>query len=89
MFLLYTIKSVKSNLNDETVLLLKMTGIQVTSVACCASGIFEMGYACNRNALMTCTNADEYVFWDAFHPTQKTSSIISSYLVKHALAQFL
>ncbi|XP_059450085.1 GDSL esterase/lipase At2g04570-like [Corylus avellana] len=64
-------------------------GIQVTSVACCATGIFEMGYACNRNNLLTCTNADEYVFWDAFHPTQKTSSIISSYLVKTALAQFL
>ncbi|XP_062152870.1 GDSL esterase/lipase At2g04570-like [Alnus glutinosa] len=64
-------------------------GIEVTSVACCATGVFEMGYACNRDNLLTCTNADEYVFWDAFHPTQKTSSIISNYLMKTVLAQFL
>jgi phospholipase/lecithinase/hemolysin len=66
-----------------------ITGIEVTSVACCATGVFEMGYACNRDNLLTCTNADEYVFWDAFHPTEKTSSIISNYLMKTVLAQFL
>ncbi|XP_030932299.1 GDSL esterase/lipase At2g04570-like [Quercus lobata] len=64
-------------------------GFDVTSMGCCATGMFEMGYSCNRNNLLTCTNADKYVFWDAFHPTQKTNSIISNYLVKTALAGFL
>ncbi|XP_018858551.1 GDSL esterase/lipase At2g04570 [Juglans regia] len=63
-------------------------GFEVTSVACCATGVFEMGYACNRNNLLTCTDADKFVFWDAFHPTQKTNSIISNYVVNKVLAEF-
>ncbi|PON44617.1 Lipase [Trema orientale] len=64
-------------------------GFDVSSVACCATGMFEMGYACNRNDMFTCTDANKYVFWDSFHPTQKTSRIISDYLVKNVLTQFL
>ncbi|KAL0001583.1 hypothetical protein SO802_015364 [Lithocarpus litseifolius] len=64
-------------------------GFDVTSVGCCATGMFEMGYACNQNNLLTCTDADKYVFWDAFHPTQKANSVISNYLVKTVLAGFL
>ncbi|XP_035547346.1 GDSL esterase/lipase At2g04570-like [Juglans regia] len=64
-------------------------GFEVTSVACCATGMFEMGYSCNRDDLFTCTDANKYVFWDAFHPTQKTNSIVSNYVVKKVLAEFL
>ncbi|EEF33433.1 GDSL esterase/lipase At2g04570 [Ricinus communis] len=62
-------------------------GFQVTSVACCATGMFEMGYACARNSPFTCTNADEYVFWDSFHPTQKTNQIIANYVVRRTLSK--
>ncbi|KAM1016045.1 hypothetical protein ACFX13_046523 [Malus domestica] len=64
-------------------------GFEVSSAACCASGMFEMGYACNRNNLLTCTDASKYIFWDAFHPTEKANRIISDYVVKKVLAQFL
>ncbi|XP_022968914.1 GDSL esterase/lipase At2g04570-like [Cucurbita maxima] len=64
-------------------------GFDVTSTACCATGIFEMGYACNRNSLFTCTDANKYIFWDSFHPTQKTNQIVSGYVVKNVLSQFL
>ncbi|KAF3443372.1 hypothetical protein FNV43_RR13054 [Rhamnella rubrinervis] len=64
-------------------------GFEVSSVACCATGMFEMGYACNRNNLFTCTDANRYVFWDSFHPTEKTNHIIAEYVVKNVLAQFL
>ncbi|XP_062009349.1 GDSL esterase/lipase At2g04570-like [Rosa rugosa] len=64
-------------------------GFEVTSVACCATGMFEMGYACNRNNMFTCTDASKYIFWDSFHPTEKANQIVSDYLVKRALAQFL
>ncbi|KAG7984870.1 hypothetical protein I3843_04G181800 [Carya illinoinensis] len=64
-------------------------GFEVASVACCATGMFEMGYACNRNNLFTCSDADKFVFWDAFHPTQKTNSIISNYIVSEVLPEFL
>lgn len=66
-----------------------VTGFDVTTVACCATGMFEMGYACARDSVFSCTNADKYVFWDAFHPTQKTNRIIADHVVKSALAKFL
>ncbi|TKY49965.1 GDSL esterase/lipase [Spatholobus suberectus] len=64
-------------------------GFQVTSMACCATGMFEMGYACSRARSFSCIDASKYVFWDSFHPTEKTNGIIAKYLVKNALAQFL
>ncbi|KAH7842390.1 hypothetical protein Vadar_004774 [Vaccinium darrowii] len=64
-------------------------GFDDTSVACCASGMFEMGYACARNNPFTCTNASKYVFWDAFHPTEKTNRVIVDHLMKTSLSVFL
>ncbi|KAL2340370.1 hypothetical protein Fmac_008310 [Flemingia macrophylla] len=64
-------------------------GFQVTSMACCATGMFEMGYACSRASSFSCMDASKYVFWDSFHPTEKTNGIIAKYLLKNALAQFL
>ncbi|KAG4383175.1 hypothetical protein GLYMA_13G026300v4 [Glycine max] len=48
-------------------------GFQVTSMACCATGMFEMGYACSRASSFSCIDASRYVFWDSFHPTEKTN----------------
>lgn len=64
-------------------------GFEVTSVACCATGMFEMGYACDRYNLFTCTDANKYVFWDSFHPTEKTNRIISENVVKKVLSKFM
>ncbi|KAL7128734.1 hypothetical protein ABFS83_13G014100 [Erythranthe nasuta] len=64
-------------------------GFEVASVACCASGMFEMGYLCDVLNPFTCSDATKYVFWDSFHPTQKTSQIISDFFMKHSLHEFL
>lgn len=64
-------------------------GFEVASVACCATGLFEMGYACDQNNLLTCTDANKYVFWDAFHPTEKTNRIIADDMAKRYLTQFM
>ncbi|KAK7287537.1 hypothetical protein RIF29_00818 [Crotalaria pallida] len=64
-------------------------GFQVSSMACCATGMFEMGYACSRASLFSCMDASKYVFWDSFHPTEKTNGILANYVVYNALAQFL
>ncbi|KAL0444812.1 UNVERIFIED_CONTAM: GDSL esterase/lipase [Sesamum latifolium] len=64
-------------------------GFEVASVACCATGVFEMGYLCDELNPFTCIDANKYVFWDSFHPTQKTSRIIVDYLMKHSLHEFL
>ncbi|KAI9082386.1 hypothetical protein K1719_035809 [Acacia pycnantha] len=64
-------------------------GFQSASVACCATGMFEMGYACRRGAMFTCSDASKYVFWDSFHPTEKTNSLVANYVIKNVLAEFL
>ncbi|KAM7274906.1 hypothetical protein ACFE04_016772 [Oxalis oulophora] len=64
-------------------------GFEVAGVACCATGMFEMGYACARNRMYTCKDANKYVFWDAFHPTEKTNHIVANYVVKNVLSNFI
>lgn len=64
-------------------------GFEVAGVACCSSGLFEMGYLCSKLNPLTCSDADKYVFWDSFHPTQKTNKIVSDYVITNVLSQFL
>ncbi|KAL3509970.1 hypothetical protein ACH5RR_029371 [Cinchona calisaya] len=64
-------------------------GFETAAVACCASGMFEMGYLCDRLNPFTCTDANKYVFWDSFHPTEKTNRIISDYVIKNVVNGFL
>ncbi|XP_002528958.2 GDSL esterase/lipase At2g42990 [Ricinus communis] len=62
-------------------------GFEVTGVACCATGTFEMSYLCNEHSF-TCPDANRYVFWDAFHPTEKTNQIISDQVIPTLLSHF-
>ncbi|CAI9787808.1 unnamed protein product [Fraxinus pennsylvanica] len=63
-------------------------GFQTAVTACCGTGTFEMGYQCNEFTPFTCTDANQYVFWDSFHPTEKTNFILADYAVKTSLAIF-
>ncbi|KAF8414173.1 hypothetical protein HHK36_002172 [Tetracentron sinense] len=64
-------------------------GFENAEVACCGTGMFEMGYICGRSNPLTCTDANKYVFWDAFHPSEKANQIMADHVVKNCLAQFL
>ncbi|KAJ6832354.1 GDSL esterase/lipase-like [Iris pallida] len=64
-------------------------GFENVGVGCCATGMFEMGYACNRGNPLTCSDAKKYVFWDAFHPTEKMYSVVADHIMKTALAGFM
>ncbi|CAA0837094.1 GDSL esterase/lipase [Striga hermonthica] len=64
-------------------------GFDVSQTACCATGTFEMGYICNERNPFTCTDAEKYVFWDAFHPTQHTNKLVADHIVKNVLYKFL
>ncbi|PON91889.1 Lipase [Trema orientale] len=64
-------------------------GFEYAAVACCGTGLFEMGYLCDKLSPFTCSDANKYVFWDSFHPTEKTNGIIADHAVKGPLAQFL
>ncbi|KAL7130908.1 hypothetical protein ABFS83_13G163500 [Erythranthe nasuta] len=63
-------------------------GFEYSATACCGTGRFEMGYLCDRHNPFTCSDADRYVFWDSFHPTEKTNGILANYAVKTTLAVF-
>ncbi|GMI66094.1 CUTIN SYNTHASE2 [Hibiscus trionum] len=45
-------------------------GFKDISSACCGNGT----YPCNQTASF-CSNRDEYLFWDRFHPTQRASEL--------------
>lgn len=48
-----------------------------------------MGFMCDPKSPFTCTDANKYVFWDAFHPSERTSQIVSNYLMENYLGKFL
>ncbi|KAF3629728.1 GDSL esterase/lipase [Capsicum annuum] len=64
-------------------------GFEVTGIACCGTGLFEASYLCNKLQPLTCPDADKFVFWDSFHPTQKTNQILVNSMMKNVLNQFL
>ncbi|RRT60747.1 hypothetical protein B296_00044740, partial [Ensete ventricosum] len=60
-------------------------GFENAVSGCCATGLFEMGYMCSSRSPFTCTDANKYVFWDAFHPTEKMYRIIADRLMNTTL----
>ena len=64
-------------------------GFEVARVGCCGTGRFEMSFLCTPHNPLTCPDANKYVFWDAFHPSEKTNKIISYDLLKTSLAKFV
>ncbi|CAH2077845.1 unnamed protein product [Thlaspi arvense] len=63
-------------------------GFENVRSACCGTGYYEMSYLCDKMNPFTCSDASKYVFWDSFHPTEKTSGIVASYVLKHDLSRF-
>ncbi|KAG5546601.1 hypothetical protein RHGRI_018696 [Rhododendron griersonianum] len=64
-------------------------GFDNAARACCATGMIEMSYMCNNLNPFTCSDATRYVFWDSFHPTEKTNLIVADHTVKNSLSGFL
>ncbi|KAK4492446.1 hypothetical protein RD792_003254 [Penstemon davidsonii] len=50
-------------------------GFEITKVACCGQGPYN-GIGICTIASHICPNRDIYVFWDAFHPTEKVNRVI-------------
>ncbi|XP_028757923.1 GDSL esterase/lipase At2g04570 [Neltuma alba] len=85
------LKTVSANAYDfvnEIITKPSSFGFEVVEKACCSTGTFEMSYLCSDKNPLTCKDADKYVFWDAFHPTQKTNQIVSHYLIAKLLPAF-
>ncbi|XP_062152443.1 GDSL esterase/lipase At2g42990-like [Alnus glutinosa] len=63
-------------------------GFEEVGMACCSTGTFEMSYLCSDSSPLTCTDATKYVFWDAFHPTEKTNRIVVDHLLHSLRGKF-
>ncbi|OAY75500.1 GDSL esterase/lipase [Ananas comosus] len=64
-------------------------GIENVAEGCCATGKFEMGYLCNEKNPCTCPDADKYLFWDAFHPTEKVNRLMANVTLQTSMKEFL
>ncbi|KAG5062172.1 hypothetical protein GLYMA_02G046500v4 [Glycine max] len=60
------------------------SGFEVADDACCGIGNLEFGFICNFLSLKVCNDASKYVFWDGYHPTERTYNIlVSEAITKH------
>ncbi|GLT28801.1 hypothetical protein SLA2020_037070 [Shorea laevis] len=49
-------------------------GLKVSNTSCCT--VASLGGLCLPNSKL-CSNRDEYVFWDAFHPSDKANEVLA------------
>ncbi|KAH9302122.1 hypothetical protein KI387_013705 [Taxus chinensis] len=53
-------------------------GFSVTKQGCCGIGINNGLITCLPGVLIPCPNRSQYVFWDAFHPTEAVNIILAT-----------
>ncbi|XP_024382012.1 GDSL esterase/lipase At5g03820 [Physcomitrium patens] len=58
-------------------------GFKYARVGCCGTGDLEVSVLCNR-AVPACSNADEHIFFDSFHPTGHFYSQLADYMYSYA-----
>ncbi|KAL2635795.1 hypothetical protein R1flu_007274 [Riccia fluitans] len=58
-------------------------GFKYGNTACCGEGAYN-GLPCLPAVSKQCDNADEYVFWDLFHPSQKTYEMLTNDIIKQS-----
>ncbi|KAL1206364.1 GDSL esterase/lipase EXL2 [Cardamine amara subsp. amara] len=51
-------------------------GFKVIDRGCCGTGLVEVAVLCNNFTAVVCSKRDDFVFWDSFHPTEKTYRIM-------------
>ncbi|MED6145592.1 hypothetical protein PIB30_026586 [Stylosanthes scabra] len=64
----------------------KKYGFVEATKGCCGTGLVEYGDSCR--GLNTCSNPDQYIFWDAVHPTQKMYKIIADEAMESIANEF-
>lgn len=63
-------------------------GFETEKKGCCGTGTIEVSILCTRYCPNTCTNADKYIFWDSYHPTEKTYKILVAQLLAKYINDF-
>lgn len=52
------------------------SGFEVANKGCCGTGNIEVSVLCTRYSPGTCNDSSKYIFWDSYHPTEKTYEIL-------------
>ncbi|KAJ8772642.1 hypothetical protein K2173_027819 [Erythroxylum novogranatense] len=64
-------------------------GFEFGDKGCCGTGEIESAVFCNQLNPHTCQDASKYVFWDSFHPTERTYRLLVSRLLQQYVNRFL
>ncbi|KAJ4798906.1 GDSL esterase/lipase [Rhynchospora pubera] len=64
-------------------------GLENVEEGCCGTGKFEMGFLCDSKCPLTCPDANKYLFWDAFHPTEKVNRLMAGLTLSTGLREFI
>lgn len=58
------------------------SGFEEVEKGCCGTGNIEVSILCNPlTKLNSCPDADNYIFWDSYHPSQKTYKILTTHIL--------
>ncbi|KAJ4776494.1 GDSL esterase/lipase EXL3 [Rhynchospora pubera] len=61
-------------------------GFEEATRGCCGTGKVEATLLCNEElSTLTCQDTSKYLFWDAFHPTERAYELLVTPLVKNYL----
>ncbi|XP_042424022.1 GDSL esterase/lipase EXL3-like [Zingiber officinale] len=65
-------------------------GFEETTKGCCGTGEFEASISCNKFSPCTCPESEtnKYIFWDAFHPTERAFHIVTAAVQSQLLNVF-
>ncbi|XP_027347971.1 GDSL esterase/lipase At3g14820-like [Abrus precatorius] len=63
-------------------------GFDVEGSSCCGLANIETGLLCNSLTLKVCPDASKYVFWDGYHPSEKTYNIVISKTMENNMHKF-
>lgn len=62
-----------------------LSGFKVSNTSCCNVDT-SLGGLCLPNSKM-CTNRNDYVFWDAFHPSDAANAVLADKLFSRLFPQ--
>ncbi|KAM7256705.1 hypothetical protein ACFE04_012446 [Oxalis oulophora] len=64
-------------------------GFEVTTEGCCGTGELEVSIFCNPTKIeYSCQDASKYIFWDSFHPTERTYQVLVQQILQKYESKF-
>ncbi|TVU33725.1 hypothetical protein EJB05_25558, partial [Eragrostis curvula] len=55
-------------------------GFTQSTRGCCGTGLLEVSVLCNGLTSAVCSDVDDYLFWDSYHPTEKAYKVLADFV---------